>query len=109
MKQFDLAASVHSVGKIFQKSSHEYMLHPYRDWAVLLVVFIGILGAIIFWSIYLFQGVASGDFFGESTVVPRSGDTVDRSRLDKALNEFQERSARAELVGESQQLSDPSE
>ena len=109
MQSPSLNNSIEHLSRLFHGERNEYQLHPHRDWAILLLVFFVVIASVLLWSVYLFQGVSSGDLFAPTPGLIQSTHTIDRTRLDSTLQEFTKRREQASLFSEKPALVDPSE
>src|SRR4051812_920492 len=64
---------------------------PYRDWQVIVIVFILINVVIVFISLYLFRQVNIGEAFLTPKKVTPTGQSLDKQKLDSITSEFQDR------------------
>lgn len=80
----------------------------YREWALLLLVALMLLGGVAAWSYYLYSGISRGDLFVGTEVLSDHTADVDRIKLEATLSHFTEKQTRYEnLKGAPPTVTDP--
>lgn len=89
-------------------TKREVLTNPYRDWSIVLVVFILVVIAFLLWSGFLFWRIETGQLFMGERKESSYTQIFNRSDLQVTLLEYQERSLLYEnLLEESINLESP--
>ncbi len=83
-------------GKIFNKNKYAKVkdifsveINLERDWIILVITFVILLVISGGYSVYFYNNVKSGNFFGDETSVPAVTEKINLVNLDKTVLDYQ--------------------
>jgi len=91
------------------KNTSKGRIHPHKDWTIMVSITLGVILAIIIFSLYLFGQINQEAIFQVSYDSNIQADTINEAKLKEVVNNFNEKEAFSKnIIEQGFETTDPS-